>query len=145
MTCPGLSLDEFRRYGCAACPVGLVFIVLRLVFYPSSGITLPLILYFLVVVLAAGYGGYGPSLLAVFLSTLSVTYLFLVLVPDRSCSSPGLGRFRFHVRRVGHQLAWGNIRTARERALASSSELRRALDVQRAEREWLQNHPGQHR
>ena len=53
-------------------------VVLRLAFYPILGDRYPFFLFFVAIVLAAGYGGYGPSLLALTLSWLSVDYLFLV-------------------------------------------------------------------
>jgi len=135
---PKLSLDEFRRYGFAMLSVGLA-IAFRLLFYPILGDRYPFILFFVAIVLAAGYGGYGPSLLALTLSWLSVVYLFLM---------PGAGPIIFESKTqvalgfffVGLviTLLGGTLRAARERAMASSSELRRALEAQQAEREWLQ-------
>src|SRR5271157_922147 len=135
---PKLSLDEFRRYGFAMLAVGLA-IALRLVFYPILADRYPFILFFVAIVLAAGYGGYGPSLLALTLSWLSVVYLFLM---------PGAGPIIFESKTqvalgfffVGLviTLLGGTLRAARERAMASSTELRRALEAQQAEREWLQ-------
>ncbi len=74
---PKLSLDVFRRYGFAMLAVGLA-VALRLVFYPILGDRYPFILFFVAIVLVAGYGGFGPSLLALTLAWLSVVFLFLV-------------------------------------------------------------------
>ena len=58
---PAFSRDVFRRYGFAIFLVGLA-VALRLVFYPVLGDRYPFFLFFVAIVLAAGYGGYGPSL-----------------------------------------------------------------------------------
>jgi len=135
---PKLPLDVFRRYGFAILSVGLA-VALRLVFRPVLGDHFPLVLFFVAIVLAAGYGGYGPSLLALILSLLSVVWLFLVPRAD-----PNIFESRTQVAlafcAVGLvvTLFGGNLRAARERAMASSSELHRALEAQQAEREWLE-------
>ena len=135
---PKLSLDVFRRYGFAMLAVGLA-VALRLVFYPILGDRYPFFLFFVAIVLAAGYGGYGPSLLALTLSWLSVVYLFLVPRADPNIfESKTQVAVAFFAVGVVITLLGGTLRAARERAVASSSELRRALEAQQAEREWLQ-------
>ena len=135
---PGLSLDVFRRYGCAVLSVGLIF-ALRLVFYPILGNRYPFVLFFFTIVLAAGYGGYGPALVALTLSLLSTAYLFM-----GSHAGPYLfesrtqGALAFFIAGLVVALLGGTLRRARERALATTFELRRALEAQQAEREWLQ-------
>jgi len=135
---PKLSLDVFWRYGCATLSVGLA-VALRLVFYPILGDHYPFFLYFVAIVLAAGYGGYGPSLLALTLSCLSVDYLFLVprANPNIFESKTQVAIAFFSVGLVITVLG-GSMRASRKRAQASSSELRRAFEAQQAEREWLE-------
>jgi PAS domain S-box-containing protein len=135
---PNLSLDTFRRYGYAIVSVGLV-VILRLALHPFLGDHYPFFLFFIVIVLAVGYGGYGPSLVAMALSWLALDYLFL-----GPRAGPGLFESRsqlaFAYFSVGLAvtLLGGAWRAARGRALACGSELRRAFEAQRAEREWLQ-------
>jgi len=135
---PTLSLDRLRRYGFAILSVGLA-VVLRLAFYPILGDRYPFFLFFVAIVLAAGFGGYGPSLLALALSWLSVDYLFLI-----PRASPNLFESKFQIAfaffSVGLAITvlGGSFRAARERAKVSSSELRRAFEAQQAEQEWLQ-------
>jgi two-component system CheB/CheR fusion protein len=135
---PKLSLHVVRRYGCAIGSVGLV-VVSRLALHPLLGDRYPFFLFFLVIALAAGYGGYGPSLLAVALSWLSVDALFLGH-PARLGLFESKSQLAFAFFSVGLAvtLLGGALRAARDRALASNSELQRALEAQQAEREWLQ-------
>ena len=135
---PKLSLDVFWRYGCAILSVGLA-VALRLVFYPILGDHYPFFLFFVAIVLAAGYGGYGPSLLALTLSWLSVDYLFLVprANPNIFESKTQLAIAFFSIG-LAITVLGGSMRAACERAMASSSELRRAFEAQQAEREWIQ-------
>ncbi|MFI5454516.1 MAG: PAS domain-containing protein [Isosphaerales bacterium] len=135
---PALSLDVLRRYGFAILSVGLA-LILRLAFYPILGDRYPFFLFFVAIVFAAGFGGYGPSLLALALSSLSVGYLFLV-----SRAGPNVFESKvqiaFALLCVGLTITvlGGSWRAARERAMARSSELQRAFDAQQAERERLQ-------
>jgi PAS domain S-box-containing protein len=135
---PTLSLDMLRRYGFAMLLVGLV-VVVRLAFYPIFGDRYPFFLFFLVVVLTAGYGGYGPSLLALALSWLSVEWLFPVPHAGSSIfESRFHAAFGFFIAGLAVTVLGGSLRAARQHAMASSFELRAALEVQQAEREWLQ-------
>jgi len=135
---PKLSLDEFRRYGFAILAVGLA-IASRLAFYPILGDRHPFIVFILAIVLAAGYGGYGPSALALILSSLSVVFLVLVPRPGPIIFQSKIQvAFAFFFVGLVITLLGGTLRAARERAVASSSELRRALEAQEAEREWLE-------
>ena len=125
---PKLSLDVVRPYAYAVASVGLV-VVSRLALRPLLGDHDPFSLFFLVIVLAAGYGGYGPSLLAVVLSWLSVDYFFL-----RSACQPGSLRIQdpsslsaFFSVGLAITLLGGFLRAARERALVRGLELRRAF------------------
>ncbi len=135
---PKPSMDVLFRYGYAVASVGLA-VVLRLAFHPILGDHYPFSLFFIVIVLAAGYGGYGPSLLAVALSWLSVDSLFLGprASPDIFESKSQLA-IAFFCIGLAITILGGALRAARERALAGASELRRALQAQQAEREWLQ-------
>ena len=138
MTCLSLSLDVLRRYGCAILSVGLA-IVSSLVFSPIVGDRHPFFLFFIAIVMAAGYGGYGPSLLALALSWLSFDCFFLVprARPTSFESKPQVA-FAFFAVGLAITVLGGSWRAARERARASSSELRRALERQQADREWHQ-------
>jgi PAS domain S-box-containing protein len=135
---PKLSPDALRRYGYAVVSVGLV-VVLRLALYPLLGDRYPFFLFFIVIALAAGYGGYGPSLLALALSWLAADSLFLGPRASLSLfeSKSQLALVFFSVG-LAITVLGGSLRAARGRVLASSSELRRAFEAQRAEREWLQ-------
>jgi len=135
---PALSLDVLRRYGCAVLSVGLA-VVSRLAFHPILGDRYPFFLFFVAIVLAAGYGGYGPSLLALTLSWLSVDYLFLGRRASPNVfESKSQIAFAFFSVGLAITVLGGALRAARERAMARSSELRRAFEAQQAEREWLQ-------
>jgi len=135
---PTLSLDVLRRYGFAILSVGLA-VVARSALYPILGDRYPFFLFFLAIVLATGYGGYGPSLLALTLSWLSVDYRFLVPRAGPNVFESNY-QIAFGFFSVGLAIAvlGGSLRAARQRAMASSSELRGAFEAQQAEREWLQ-------
>ncbi len=135
---PTLSRDVFRRYGLAISSVGLA-VVIRLPLAPVLGDRYPFFLFFVAIVVTAGYGGFGPGLLALFLSSLSVTYLFLAshASPHLLDSNSQL-MFCFLTVALAITVLGGSMRTARLRARASKSELERAFESQTAEREWLQ-------
>jgi len=135
---PKISLEILLRYGCAVFSVGLAA-VSRMAFYPILGDRHPFFLFFVAILLAASYGGYGPSLVALTLTWLSVDYFSLV--PHASAH---VFESKFQV-----AFAYGSVglaitvfgvalRAARERAAASNSELRRASEAHQGEREWLQ-------
>ena len=135
---PRFSTDVLRRYGCAILLVALA-VVARLALYPILGDRYPFFLFFIAVVLAAGYGGYGPSLLALVLSWLSVDYLFLSSGANPSLfESKSQIAFGFFLVGLAVTVLGGFWRSARERARASSSELQQAFEAQQAERDWLQ-------
>ncbi len=135
---PDSSRNVFRRYATAILLVGLAFAT-RLALFPVLGHRYPFFLFFIAIVVAVGFGGYGPGLLALVLSGLSVNYLFLA-----SRVSPHLvdsnSQLLIIFLTVGFIIIvfGGLMRAARERARASSAELRRAFEAQHAEREWLQ-------
>jgi two-component system CheB/CheR fusion protein len=135
---PGFSADVLRRYGCAIVLVALSVLV-RLALHPIFGNRYPFFLFFIAIVLAAGYGGYGPSLLALVLSWLSVDFLILGAdvnpTPIESRSQIAFAFF-FVGSTVG--VLGGFWRSARERARSSALELQEAFEVQKAERERLQ-------
>lgn len=135
---PRLSLNELRRYGYAALLVGLA-VVIRLALHPLVGDRYPFFLFFVAIVLAAGYGGYGPSLLALILSWLSFVFLFLIPrnSPNFLESKPHIAVAFFIVGLV-ISVFGGRLRAAREHALTTGSELREALEEQQAQREWLE-------
>ena len=135
---PSFSADVLRRYGCAILFVALA-VVTRLALYPILGNRYPFFLFFIAIVLAAGYGGYGPSLLALVLSWLSGDYLFLASgsSPSRFESKSQIV-FGFFVVGLAVTVLGGFWRSARERAKSSSMELQQAFEVQKAERDWHQ-------
>ena len=135
---PNLSVDAIRRYGFALLSVGFAIASSLLYAYVLQE-RYPFFLFFIAVILAAGYGGYGPSLLALVLSWLSVDYLFL---GDRTNPGPFESKsqiaFAFFASGATISMLGGLLRAARERAKSSSRELQHAFEVQNAEREWLQ-------
>ncbi len=134
---PRLSLDVFRRYGYPVLLVGLAN-AMRLTMYPIVGDLYPVILFFAAIVLAAGYGGYGPSLLALTLSWLSVVLLFQLPRADPVIlGSKAQIATDFMAVGLGVCMLGGTLRAARERALSRSADLRQALEAQQAERDWL--------
>jgi PAS domain S-box-containing protein len=95
--------------------------------------------FFVAIVFAAGYGGYGPGLLALVLSWLLADYLFLASGPGRHFfDSKFQLAFAFLTVGLAITVLGGSLRAARERARVSSSELHCAFEAQKAEREWLQ-------
>ena len=133
---PRLSRDVYERDGVALFLIGLA-LALRFVLHPVVGDHFPFFLFFVAIILAAGYGGYGPSILAVVLSWLLVDALFL-----SSSTNPHLFHSRVEIAvaffSVGLTvtLLGGGLRTARRRLWASNIELRQALEFQQAQREW---------
>ena len=113
---PRFSTEVLRRYGCAILLVALA-VVARLALYPILGNRYPFFLFFIAVVLAAGYGGYGPSLLALVLSWLSVDYLFLSSGANPSpFESKSQIAFGFVLVGLAVTVLGGFWRSARERA-----------------------------
>jgi PAS domain S-box-containing protein len=132
------SLDRVLRYGWAVLTVGLATIS-RLALDPIIGGRYPFFLFFLAIVLAAVYGGCGPSLLALALSWLSADYLILGARASSSVfQSKTQIAFAFFSVGLAISVLGGSLRAARERARSGSVELRRALETQQADREWLQ-------
>jgi PAS domain S-box-containing protein len=94
---------------------------------------------FIAVVLIAGYGGYGPSLLALGLLWLSAEVLVPVSGASRDLfESRSQIALAFVFVGVPITLLGGALRAARDRAASSSADFRRALCAQQGEREWLQ-------
>ena len=135
---PVFSRDVFRRYGCAVLMVGLA-VGSRLALYPLLGDHYPFILFFIAIILAASYGGYGPSILALALSWLSVGHLFLAPRSHLSIfESKSQIAFAFTAVGLAITVLGGSWQAARQRAKTNRSELRQAFEDQQAEREWLQ-------
>ena len=108
--------DALRRYGCAILFVALAAAT-RLALHPILGNRYPFFLFFIAVVLAAGYGGYGPSLLALVLSWLSVNYLFPKYDANPSLfESKSQIAFGFFLVGLAVTVLGGFWRSARERA-----------------------------
>jgi PAS domain S-box-containing protein len=135
---PKLPPDVFRRYGCAVLSVGLAA-VSREVFHPALADRYPFLFFFVAMATAAAYGGYGPSLLALILSWLSIDYLILSAgVPFNFFQTKYQIALAFSVTGLLITVLGGALRAARERGRAACFELQRASETQKAEREWLQ-------
>jgi len=135
---PIFLLDTFRRYGFALIAVTIAMLV-RLAIQPLLGDHAPFITFFVAIVITAWYGGYGPSLLVLVLSWISVDHF--MLTPDGTANffaTKSQIAFAFFSVGLAITLFGGSVRTARQGALASASQLRRALEDQQAERESLQ-------
>jgi len=133
-----LLLDTFRRYGSALLSVVLAS-ALWLAVQSLLGNRFAFILFFVAIGFTAWYGGYGPSCLALVFAWFSVDYLFLT--PHGSANifeSKTQIAFAFFSVGLAITVFGGSVRAARQRAMASASDLRGALEDQQAEREWLQ-------
>jgi two-component system CheB/CheR fusion protein len=126
------------RYLIAVAGVALATAA-RLAVDPLLGDRMPFVPFFVAVVLAAWYGGPGPSILAVGLSWLAIVRFRLE--PHGPVPIFGtrwrwvflfLSAFGLVVAQLGEAL-----RAARRRAQASDAEARRVLEEQRADRERL--------
>ena len=71
-----MSDSPVVKYGLALLAVA-VALVLRLWLNPFIGLDAPFLTFFLAVMAAAAYGGFGPGLLAAFASTLVADYFFI--------------------------------------------------------------------
>ena len=142
---PSFSTDVLKRYGCAILLVALA-VITRLALYPILGNRYPFFLFFIAVVLAAGYGGYGPSLLALVLSWLSVSYLFLSSAHNPSpFESKSQIAFGFFLVGLAVTVLGGFWRSARERAKSSSLELQQAFDGPEGRARLASDQLGEHR
>ena len=135
---PDLSVDTVSRYGFALLSVGLA-IVSSLFIAEVFGDRHPYFLFLIATVAAAGYGSYGPSLLALALSWLSVDYV-LLLSPARppSFESNPHDAFAFFAVGAAITVLGGSIGAARERAKISTSQSRRELEGQRSIKSTMQ-------
>ena len=133
-----LPVDVVRRDGFALPSVGLA-VVASLFVAEVFGDRHPMFLFLIATAVAAGYGGYGPSLLALALSWLSVDYILLLspASPPSFESNPH-DAFAFFAVGVAITVLGGLLRAAREGARVSNSRLRRELEDQQAEQEWHQ-------
>jgi PAS domain S-box-containing protein len=114
-------------------------IVLRLALHPLIGGRYPIFLFFVAVVVAAGYGGYGPSLVALLLSWLLIVFWFLTPRADPNIfESKTQVAVAFLMIGLVITLPGGIMRAARRRAEESGQELKRTLEFRQAEQEWLQ-------
>lgn len=133
---PKTLWESLLHYGSALVAVALATVI-RLALDPFLGDSFPFLAFFVAMVFAAWYGGYGPSLLALVLSWLSFDY-FLLHDSQVLYRSKSQIVFAFFVVGLAVTVLGGSMRAARRRALASASEARRALEDQQADREWLQ-------
>jgi PAS domain S-box-containing protein len=134
---PMTSLASLRRYGLALLAVGLATAI-RLALNPILGDRFPFLTFFIAIVVTAWYGSFGPSLLAVCLSWLTVDRL--VLQPDGAVpffrSKPQFVLAFFGVG-LTVALLGEAVRVARLRSRLNASQAHRALEDLRAQREWL--------
>ena len=135
---PNLQDDVLRRYGFAILSVGSA-VLTSLFFAQVFGDHHSIYLFQIAIVMAAGYGGYGPSLLAVTLSGLSIEYLNMLspVRPPNFESEPHV-IIAFFAVGAAITVLGGSLRAAREHARLSNSQLQRELEEQHAEREWHQ-------
>ena len=82
---PGLPGGSLHGYGLSMAAV-IVAVAATFALRPWMGTSVS-ILFFPAVIVAAMYGGYGPSLLATFLSSCALAY-FSSRPPRRSTSAP---------------------------------------------------------
>jgi PAS domain S-box-containing protein len=111
-------------------------LLLRSVIHPLLGDRYPFLFLFLAIILAAAYGGYGPSLLALSLSWIAIDLLSLAppLNPEALRSNPQFA-FCFFTVGLAVTVLGGSLRAARLRTAADQAELRRAFEAQKAERD----------
>jgi len=135
---PQILLGTFGRYGSALLSVALAS-AFWLAVHPFLGNRFPFIIFFVAIGFTAWYGGYGPSCLALVSAWFSVDYLFLTPHgPWNILESKSQIAFAFFSVGLAITVFGGAVRAARQRAIASASDLRGALEDQQAEREWLQ-------
>ena len=121
----------FGAYGLAIFLVALA-VVVRLIFQPLLRDRYPFLFFFVAVVLAANYGGYGPSLVALALSWFVADSLFLI-----SPGNPQLFHSRFQIALAFFTVGLvvtvlgGGLRKARERVWASMPNCVRRLNRSR--------------
>ena len=123
---PALIKSLGQRYGIPIAAVGAATVA-RMLLNPVLGDRLPFATFFLAIVFAAWYGGFGPALLSTLLSGLAADFIFLKPrgsfqiedAPDQI----SLGLYFL----VGLSCAWlgGSLHAARRRVEASEAKLRR--------------------
>jgi PAS domain S-box-containing protein len=121
------------RYGSALVSVALATAV-RLALDPLLGEHFPFPTFYLAIIVAAWYGGLGPSLAALALSWAAVDHFVLRphLPPPEVPGVPPLGPF--FVAGLFIALLGAAVRAAHRRAEASASEALQALAAERAQR-----------
>jgi K+-sensing histidine kinase KdpD len=72
-----LTKSRLQRYGVPVLAVAIA-IVLKLLLAPLIQDESPFLLFFAAVAVSAGYGGWGPGLLATVLAVLGSDYFFLI-------------------------------------------------------------------
>ena len=123
---PALIKSLGQRYGIPIAAVGAATVA-RMLLNAVLGDRLPFATFFLAIVFAAWYGGFGPALLSTLLSGLAADFIFLKPrgsfqiedAPDQI----SLGLYFL----VGLSCAWlgGSLHAARRRLEASEAKLRR--------------------
>ena len=136
MACPRSSTNSARNYFIAVAGV-ILATATRLALDPWLGDRFPFFAFFVAVVIAAWYGGFGPAILAVCLSLLAIDRFLLVPRPGTALRRPvaiGPGLLR---RQPGRRPGRRGLAGRSASAQASDLEARRVLEEQRADRERL--------
>jgi PAS domain S-box-containing protein len=108
---PGsLEPSPWKRYGSAVLPA-ILSILIRVQFRDSFGNKMPFLFFFLVILFAGTYGGFGPALLALSLEAIPAVYFYVqpedAFHPPVATSLWGLGIFvalGLLVAAIGHSL-----------------------------------------
>ena len=131
------STNSTRSYFIAVAGVVLAT-ASRVAVDPLLGDHSPFLPFFVAIVLAAWYGGFGPAILAVCLSWLAIDRFHLEPRPGAGLGARWHLVFAFlFVVGLAVALLGESLRAARRRAQASDSEAQRVLEEQRADRERL--------
>jgi two-component system CheB/CheR fusion protein len=130
------------RYGMAVLAIVAALLV-RLLVDPLVGDGLPMLFFYLAVVVVAWHGGFGPCLVAVFLGLLAAAYCFLQPRHDLAASLAGhrVLAIGFLVLGVTIGVFSEALRAARRRAEAHADEAnrrRQELEEEVAERKQLE-------
>ena len=129
----GMALTLWQRIVVVALAT-----VIRLVLDPFLGDSFPFLAFFVAIVFAAWYGGYGPSLLALVLSWLSFDY-FLRLPHDSQVLYGSKSQIAFAFFAAGWpSLSWAGPCERPQACLGQRLRGSAAFEDQQANREWLQ-------
>jgi K+-sensing histidine kinase KdpD/CheY-like chemotaxis protein len=129
---PPFSRSQLLGYGVAVLAVAVI-VILKWKVVPHVGSETPYLMLLAAALVATGYGGLGPGLLAAFLGTAAVSYLFLPwseggpLEPQAVLQTVG-----FAVEGVGAVALVAGVRSSRTRAEDSARRTRSIYEVSAA-------------